>query len=272
MWGADVSAEYEIEFHAGEAKYVPVGINKIEIATSRSRAPVEDVFEREPPPIYFSDGSYLKGGMIYRPRGLRASYVREHIVTWDWTGTDLNVESQTTARLPRSIQARVIRELLAASGDEAWTLVFDDDDHHEAADVVAIRLEDHRVVVHLFHCKFAPGGAVGARSKDLYEVCGQAQRSVHWKTNIKRLVEHLRTREMARLARPGPTRFERGDLRTLAMIGQKGPYLDHSFKAWVVQPGLSAAKAGPDQLDLLGVTEMYLRETRAVALGVIASP
>src|SRR5690606_16688443 len=140
-------------------------------------------------------------------------------------------------------------------------------DHHEAADVVAIRLEEDRVVVHLFHCKYAPGGAVGARSKDLYEVCGQAQRSVHWKTNVRRLVEHLRTRETARLARPGPTRFERGDLRTLSLIGQKGPYLDHSFKAWVVQPGLSAAKAGPDQLDLLGVTEMYLRETRAVAFG-----
>lgn len=36
--------------------------------------------------------------------------------------------------------------VLVVSGDEAWTLVFDDDDHHGAADVMAIRFEDHRVV------------------------------------------------------------------------------------------------------------------------------
>lgn len=272
VWGGGVSAEYEVQFHTGTAKYVPVGTSRLELVTGRRRLPVEELFEREQPPVYFSDGSYLKGSLLYRPRSLRMSFLREHITIWDWTGTDLNVESQTEARLPRSIQARVIRELLGASGDEAWSIVFDDDDHHEAADIVAIRLEEHRVVVHLFHCKYAPRGKVGARSKDLFEVCGQAQRSVHWKTNVQRLIEHLRTREIARLERSRATRFDRGDLRTLSLVSQKAPYLDHCFKVWVVQPGLSAEKAGPDHLDLLGVTEMYLRETRAVAFGVIASP
>lgn len=39
----------------------------------------------------------------------------------------------------------------------------------------------------------------------------------------------------------------------LARIGQKTPHLDHSFKVWVVQPGLSAAHSGASAAKLESV-------------------
>jgi hypothetical protein len=48
--------------------------------------------------------------------------------------------------------------------------------------------------------------------------------------------------------------------------------LTPEFRIFIVQPGLSKGRAGEDQLALLAVTELYLQETYAIPLGVIASP
>ena len=44
-----------------------------------------------------------------------------------------------------------------------------------------------------------------------------------------------------------------------------------TLKIFIVQPGLSKAAVSRAQLELLGVTENYLKETFAVPFGVIAS-
>lgn len=82
----------------------------------------------------------------------------------------------------------------------------------------------------------------------------------------------MRLREEGRLQKHEATRFERGDFALLAAIGRHAPRLKPKFKIFVVQPGLSRSQAETAQLELLAVTEHYLRETRAIELGVIASP
>jgi len=67
------------------------------------------------------------------------------------------------------------------------------------------------------------------------------------------------------------SRFEQGDLSTLAEVARRAPLLTPEFRIAVVQPGLSKRQAGVAQLDLLGATELYLHETFEIAFDVIAS-
>jgi hypothetical protein len=71
-----------------------------------------------------------------------------------------------TERNPESIQHRVIAELKKRK----FSLIFDDDDHGESADVVGIAEENDHIQVEFWHCKFAMGDKPGARIKELYEL------------------------------------------------------------------------------------------------------
>ena len=48
--------------------------------------------------------------------------------------------------------------------------------------------------------------------------------------------------------------------------------LAFEYEIVIVQPGLSKAKLAPAFLDVLGATELFLRETYSMPLAVIASP
>jgi len=129
----------------------------------------------------------------------RPPFDRDRIEPWDWQGVDLRKESQTASKLSDSIQYRVIKELLAQKPE--YIIVFDDDDTYEAADIVAMRDDDEFLHVDLYHCKYSHSLDPGARVADLYEVCGQAQRSIQWRHDVERLLRHLRYRDAQRMER-----------------------------------------------------------------------
>jgi hypothetical protein len=265
------SAEYEVRIGATAVEYVPTGRNEVYVKVGRRRKSLSEWLQMEPPIIRFENGAYLDYNQFCVPPGERTPFDSGRIEGWDWTGTNIRKESQTIDKYVDSIQHRVIRELLSDGWEPHYDIVFDDDDAREAADVVAVKVAGDRLIVHLFHLKFSGENHPGARVEDLYAVCGQAQRSVHWKADTQRLFDHLRHREASRLERTGVSRFERGGFERLDEIARQAPYLTPEFKAFVVQPGLSRARAALNQLELLAVTELYLQETYAIGFGVIAS-
>jgi hypothetical protein len=112
----------------------------------------------------------------------------------------------------------------------------------------------------------------GARIGDLYEVCGQAQKSIHWKRKPTELFEHLKRREPRRKGGREGSRFEEGSSSDIERALQMSEICPVSLRMFIVQPGLSRAKANIDQLQLLGVTQNYLMETYELPFGAIASP
>ena len=191
---------------------------------------------------------------------------------------NIRKESQTALKHPDSIQRRVLDTILDPAYDPHFEIVFDDDGAGEAADVVCVRIAGNRVLVHLYHCKFSKEATPGARVDDLYAVCGQAQRSIHWRGNVEALLRHLRHRDELRrkaAAKAGASfvsRFERGDANVVQAILRRLSHLVPEFRIFVVQPGLSRAQAITSQLELLAVTEAYLQETFGIAMTVYASP
>ena len=64
---------------------------------------------------------------------------------------------------------------------------------------------------------------------------------------------------------------EKGDEKILNNVAESSKWLSMEFKIFIVQPGLSISKASEQQLRLLTVTDMYLKDTLQIPLGIIAN-
>jgi hypothetical protein len=211
----------------------------------------------------------------YTKEPVSPPYNAARIQVFDWNGVNIRKESQGRTKDHTAIQARVIREL--KKGD--YSIIFDDDDSGEAADVVAIKIIGEisaptSIDVEFYHCKYSSQDTPGQRMDDLYEECGQAQKSVAWMSSPQKksdIFTHLLRRESKRQDHGGPTRFEVGDWELLQTIREMSHLSAVKLSIYIVQPGVSKAQASRDQLLLLAVTETYLLETRQVPFGVITS-
>jgi hypothetical protein len=114
---------------------------------------------------------------------------------------------------------------------------------------------------------------VSNQIKNFYEVCGQAQKSVHWKhKGGKEFINHLLRRKTKRKDAHSCSRLEKGcsaDLIKLLNVVKNE--IPTEYEIFIVQPGLSKASAPNDILTLLGVTEAYIKEFADINLRVIAS-
>jgi len=256
-------------------RFVHVEGALVNVRRGRRTVSTAEFFSEFPPIVWFSDGSSLEGCEYVELPNPTPPFSVDRLRLMSWQGIDIRHESQGENRDNNTIQFRVIDAL---KRDQRFNVIFDDDGAGEAADIVAIAVAEedgvNRIDVELYHCKYSSDINPGGRIADLYEVCGQAQRSVKWLVNRGARVElfvHLLRRNAMRIARQRPTRFERGDPDVLRDIRDKSQLYDLSLKIFVVQPGLSKAAATIDQMTLLAVTERYLKETYEIPFEVICS-
>lgn len=145
---------------------------------------------------------------------------------------------------------------------------------------MAIRIQGEQaaptgIEVEFYHCKYSGAAEPGQRIDDLYEVCGQAQKSIRWMCSHEKrsdLFTHLLRREAGREEAGLASRYEVGDSEMLQMIREMSHLCLVKLTIHIVQPGLSKSHATPDQLELLSVTESHLIEIYDIPFVVIASP
>lgn len=271
----DRAADYEMVIDGSGVHYRPTGTAIVTVRIGKTERRIEEWFRTDPPVFRFASGAFLEGSDFYElpSESARSPFSPNRIQAWDWTGVDVTIESQTTAKIPNSIQRRVLNELLAAN--PPMDILFDDDAKGEAADIVGVSLRDDRIKIDLYHCKYILKDSGIAGVDDLYTVCGQAQRSVRWRGAVPALLRHLRLRDHSRRKRaiaaglPHVTRFERGNEATLKAILSKAEVLPADLRVFIVQPGLSISHVEERHLDLLATTEVYLSQTAAIPLEVI---
>lgn len=122
----------------------------------------------------------------------------------------------------------------------------------------------------MYHCKYSHGDDSGARVSDLYEVCGQAEKSIKWCQSPSSLIDRLFYREETRVKKGG-TRFEVGSLNTLREIKNKLRAIQSSIEIFIVQPGIDSSKLTDGMRHILAGTSSYLMDTYSVDLKVICS-
>ena len=270
--------KYEIEMRLGKDdqenavctyqlvnKSTPISVN-----VGRRSMSIEDFFLHNEPNIYYTDGSCLSGNEYVELKAAPGEFSSERIEAWDWKNVDLNKESQGVVNFATdSIQYHVIQQIR----DGGYSVIYDDDNAGEIADIIAIKETEEKIQVDLFHLKFAKEGKVSTRIDNLYEVCGQAQKSVHWKFKDNReFFKHLYRRITKRADGQTGSRLVIGneqDLQRLETLVKVKLPVEYSIT--IVQPGLSAQRATDDQKLLLAVTEQYLLDVANIKLRVIGN-
>lgn len=267
----DIEEEFELKIDEKGFKFVQIKNANFILHVGRKEYLFTEYFKNNPPIIKFVNQATLEGN-YYLKANINENLVfpSSNFVQWNWKnmGVDIRIESQGKTKERNSIQYNVICELKKRG---VYSVIFDDDNSGEIADIVAIREEEEEIEFEFFHCKYAHGDDAGARLSDLYEVCGQAEKSVLWKQDAIKIIERMIYRENSRMKKGQISRFEIGDMRQLCILKNKLKMYPAKLKIFIVQPGIDSSKVTKEMNQVLCGTRSYLMETYGIELGVICS-
>jgi superfamily II DNA or RNA helicase len=251
-------AKFTVELANDEMKFSSVG----DVAVYKNRSgsiPFTEYLDRMGLKIICESQVVITSDMhMFTPNATTPAYDSRKLETLDWAGIDIQRESQGAERDATTVQARAVQYV--ESLDE-WDVILDDDGPGEAADIVALKINGNRLIGNLIHCKYSGATTAGHRISDLYELCGQAIKSVDKVRNPDLLIKNLIRREKNR--RPEQNNLLKGDDHALQKILEEHHILIPSFTITIVQPGVKKPEASSDQLELLAATESYISDTGA---------
>ncbi|GMM89202.1 DEAD/DEAH box helicase [Vibrio fortis] len=260
---ATITAKGEVTYSSDTPLYIIIGSEE---------HLVTDFFDENPPAFFLEDTSIIDGGYRYYSYEEYAYlYSLNNIEGWLWDGVDISVESQTHLKRPHSIQYHTIQQI-----KDNYDLVFDDDGSGEIADIVAIKNnDDSELIIDLYHCKYCTKkkgvAKPGARVDDIYQVAGQAVKSIKWFANKEALINRLIDRERVRLSQEKASRIDKGTLEQLIHVSKVARYASFKVGVAIVQPAVSKDQISNDILSVLGATEAYINEISGIKLRVVIS-
>jgi hypothetical protein len=214
------------------------------------------------------EAEVIPPGFLLKPNRKLPPFSIDKLQSLEWNGVDLKVESQGASRRKDSIQFAMIEHVKTMAD---WDLIIDDDGTGEVADIVAIRIEGSELIIHLVHCKWAIDGKVTEQIKNLYEVCGQASKSVRWRRDVSSMLENLLRREKNRRKKYNRTGVVKGTDEVFHSILDNAPALRHKLTVSIAQPGVGKSQATKSQLELLASTETYVNDVAAGPFNVFCS-
>lgn len=229
---------------------------------------LDSYFYENPPLIYFDDQSSLEGNLFTELKDkIPECFDKSKVLRWNWMGVDITKESQTKNKISDSIQYRVIEELKKKS---EYNVIFNDDGSGEIADIITIKECNNIVSIEFYHCKFSKSKKIGNRIADLYEVCGQCQKSIKWKSNIYKLIDRMLYREY-QANKQSYSRIEEGTIAELYRIKEILRIKKNKLLINIVQPGVNSNSISPEMYYLLSCTQSFLLDTYSVDLHLICS-
>jgi hypothetical protein len=239
------TAPYEAHVERGQLVFRAAGAD---VVVQRARAgPVSlsAYFESSGPLILLEEEAMIvPPAILLKPDSSLPPFDPAKLEALDWSGTNLRKESQGKERDPASIQARAIDHVVDL---EDWDIVLDDDGTGEVADIVAIRMDGSDLRVLLVHCKYSSQDFSGSRVEDLYDVCGQTQKSIRWRHYVDDMLARLIKREQRRVQRDQYSGFHVGDGNELYRLRDEAYRLRPAFTRHEWATTSTMARAGKNQ-------------------------
>ena len=179
-------------------------------------------------------------------------------IDWKHYDTNLKLEFRKNDSDTRvSIQDALYKILEA---DEKFKYIIYDHGSGEMADYITIYETDNELVVELYHVKKMGSSSYNNSVGDVYEVSGQAIKSVTWFTTKGKLLEKFTSRHNAGhcIVKKG------GNFKTMIKeIKTSGKVLRGCI--CIVQPGIKKSKAIPDRIqEVLAATDSYVKKAGKV--------
>lgn len=242
---------------------------KINVLIGTKTMDIESFFNEYPPIIWFHNGAYLYGNDYVIFKENISDFPKENLIDWDWSNVTINEESEGFDTLKKtSIQYHCIEKFIL----EDYDIVFNDDNSGEIADIVAIKNYADFIQIDLYHLKYASHGKVSNEIKNLYEVCGQAQKSLIWRHKEKNedFFNRLLKRE-SKKKKETKTRLRKGTFEDLERFHSISKMKPMKYNITIVQPSISKDKVSQPILNLLGVTANHLKKEGGIDLNVITN-
>lgn len=179
-------------------------------------------------------------------------------IDWKSYGTNLKLEFRKDDSDKRvSIQDALYKILEA---DKKFNYIIYDHGSGEMADYITIYETDNELVIELYHVKKMGSSSYNNSVGDVYEVSGQAIKSVTWFATKGKLIEKFTSRHSAGhcLVKKG------GDFKAVIKeLKASGKVLRGSI--CIVQPGIKKSKAIPDKIqEVLAATDSYVKKAGKV--------
>lgn len=233
---------------------------------SGTAKPLEEYLQSDPWIIQYVNGSLSYNCFLIEFPEAVGEFNAEQIECWDWSDTDITKESMGKECKTGTVQWKSFKQI-----EDQYDLIINDDGSGEAADLIGFKVVGDEINLALVHCKYSKLDEPGARINDLYEVSGQAQKSIRWKhAGISRLYGHIRRRE-ERWRNDNASRFLKGSMSDLASLKRRARTAPVKLQVYIVQPGLKKDDVSEDMLRVLGSTSVYLKNTAQSELVVVGS-
>lgn len=134
-------------------------------------------------PISFKtyDDALIAGFEIYRGMPIDSFvYDQSQImpIDWDSYGTDVSVEFCTKETKGVVSIQDTLKEILMENPENKYILY--DHGTGEIADCIAIQEDEHRLIIRFYHVKKKSAVGYNSSMEDIYEVAGQAVKSITW--------------------------------------------------------------------------------------------
>ena len=229
----------------------------------------ESFFDEQPLTIFYADNSISYGVNLCKPKNKAEEIPGEYINTMKWDGVDLRKESQKVAPyITDSIQHYMVKNIM-----EAYDYLINDDGSGEIADLVGINNSDDVIDITLYHLKYAKEGKVSQSIENLYQVCGQAQKSIRWKYhNGDKVFNHLLKRDEKWIHDGKSSRILKGTSTDLVKLREEATNRKEiRYHVVIVQPGMSKSNCTHEMKVLLGSTLQVLKQMANIDCKVICS-
>ena len=228
---------------------------------------IDEYFNDNPVLFKTLDESVISGFEIYKGNPDAISFDQTLIEGFDWDayGTDVGVEfgkSSVTGKI--SIQDTIEKYL---KENEQNTYILFDHGSGEIADYIAIQENADQLIVRLFHVKKKSATGYNSSMGDIYEVAGQAVKSITWLTTKGKFADKVYYRHSAGHCIP-----VRGDFREcIRALRDAGKQLTAFIV--IVQPSLSRSVVMPEKVqEVLAAASTYIKRAGKVqGLEIIGS-
>lgn len=220
----------------------------------------------EMPQFYTADLSLVDGASLLRSSSEAfPPFDQQNIEAFDWANANVDIAREFGAGRQGRISVHECLEHILAQSNSS--VVYYDHGSGEIADFIAVEVQEDHLAIRFYHCKGAGGPNPGHRVGDLYELAGQAVKSVSW-TLKQRVVANIRRRFTQQR---GEHRFIKGDLDTLEHLLADAAGASIRFEFIAVQPGLRKEGFPVELGNILAAASDHLVRAGFLPLKVMAS-
>lgn len=215
---------------------------------------ITDYFNDIPISFKTYDDALISGFEIYKSSFDGALvYDQSKIEAIDWKayGTDTSIEFVTDSTKGKVSIQDTLQTILQSDPDNKYILY--DHGSGEMADYIAIQEDDSRLTIRLYRVKKQSAAGFNSSMSDVYEVAGQAVKSIIWLTTKGKFIDKISSRHNA-----GHCQLLTGDYKDFMR------YLRATTKQIVgyiviVQPSLSRSVPMPNKIqEVLAAASSYI--------------